>query len=66
VNLVLKYKVAGEIEYRCLGVNRIAVGDHGGLTVYAAADGQSECMAVENVEVLSIARIDDSRKVVIH
>ena len=61
MNLVLKYRIAGENEYRCLGAARITVGDRGGLTVYAAG-GEAERIAVERLDGLSVASVDDLPK----
>jgi hypothetical protein len=62
LNLLLKFKFAGESGSHMRGAARIRIDGQGGLTVYDAAAGAPERISLEQVEAIAIWPIAAGRK----
>jgi hypothetical protein len=58
LNLVLKFRVAGESVLRVKGAARIKVDGRGGLMVYDAQSGDAETIDLQSLRAFSIQSLD--------
>jgi len=61
-NLVLKFKLTGDADYRIRAAARIKVDDQGGLTMYDAAGSQSEKIDLTTLQSMLIHHVTPARR----